>query len=185
MYFTVIDKQKYSYAIKLSLIVLVSLLLPKTLINSDIEYEVKASFFHHFSKSITWPNIANSNNFVIGVLGDSEIFEISQKIYKNSKILNKNVIFEKFTNLDKCGNCNILFISKDFSGDIEKVVTICQKNSVLSMGESKGLGEQGIMINFYFTYEGTTAFEINPKSIMQAKLDFDLHLLNLGKVVGG
>ncbi len=185
MYFTVKDKLKYSFIVRLSLIVLVTLMLPKTLFNSDIEYEVKASFFHHFSKSITWPNIEKSNNFVIGFLGDSKIFEISKNIYDNSKILNKNVILEKFNNIEKCGNCNILFISKDYSGDIAKVVTMCQKNSVLLMGESIGLGEQGVMINFYFTDKGTTAFEINPKSIMQAKLEFDLHLLNLGKVVGG
>ncbi len=166
------------------LAVLLFFIIPAFAYNSDLEYEVKAGFFKHFSKSFSWPELDKSKNFTIGVLGESKIYKISKRIYENTKLKNKIVTFKQYSDIRDCKDCHILFISKNYEGDLEEVINFCSKNSILSMGEKEGYGEKGVMINFFITSKGTTAFEINPREIIKAKLEFDLNILNLGTIVG-
>jgi hypothetical protein len=46
------------------------------------------------------------------------------------------------------------------------------------------MARKGIMINFFVTDDGKLSFEINPRAIRRAKLEFDLYILNIGVVVG-
>lgn len=177
-------KNKYSNSLKALIAVLFFVILPSSLFNSDIEYEVKAGFFKHFSKSFTWPESAKSKSFTIGILGNSKIYDIGKRIYKNSKLKNKKVVFERYDDVKECEDCHILFVSESYEGDLEPVIKLCRSKSILSMSETEGYGQQGIMINFFITSKGTTAFEINPRSIIKAKLEFDLNILNLGTIVG-
>ncbi len=175
----------YIKNIKNIITVLLIFLVPGILFVADIEYEVKAGFFKHFSKSFTWPpSVSDKQNFYIGVLGDSKIYDIGKRVYENTKLKGKKVEFKKYKNISELDYCHILFISKNYEGDLDSVVSICNSRSILSMSEKEDYGELGVMINFFITPKGTTAFEINPRSIIKAKLEFDLNILNLGTIVG-
>jgi hypothetical protein len=150
----------------------------------DIEYRVKSSFFQHFSKSITGFNYSDPDKFIIGVLGDSRITEVAKNMYKNTKINNKEVVIENYNSISQCKQCQILFISRKFDSDIDKIIQFCEKKSILTMAESEGMARKGIMINFFVTDDGKLSFEINPRAIRRAKLEFDLYILNIGVVVG-
>ena len=82
------------------------------------EYNVKAMFVLNFMKYVEWPEQDISQDFVIGVAGDSEIVEALQKLTVNRKE-NRKIIIEKVNPLVE-GNYRILIITRHEKNRIEE-----------------------------------------------------------------
>ena len=63
--------------------------------NPDQEANLKAAFIYNFTKYIDWGNYDKGNNFVIGVAGDSPIFESLQAIARVSRVNDKMIVVKK------------------------------------------------------------------------------------------
>jgi hypothetical protein len=139
------------------------------------EYNLKAAFIYRFTEYVDWGTI-NDENFTIEILGESAITEPLKEIVKDKKIKNKNVDVKEYHDINDIGQCEILFISKNYSGGIESALSKIGDKPVLIITEQKGDSEKGAHINFLIS-ENKLRFEINLKAITKAGLRISSQLL--------
>jgi hypothetical protein len=83
------------------------------------------------------------------------------------------------TNLRKCA---VLFIAATESNNLGQIMNDLKDNAVLTIGDTNGYAEQGVMVNFYFE-QNRVRFEINNDAAGRAKLKISSQLLKLARIV--
>jgi hypothetical protein len=146
------------------------------------DYTVQANIIYHFTKYIDWPAAKKSGDFVIGVLGDSPLYEELQKSLANKSVGNQRIVVRKLTSVETAENCHILFVSEDMSSSMKKVVAQTAGKSVLLVSEKDGLAKKGACINFIIVSD-RLKLEINKNTIQERNLSIASELLKLGKVI--
>lgn len=149
----------------------------------EMDYAVHANIIYHFTKYINWPDAKKSGDFVIGVAGDSPLFEkLKSLIGLNKMVGTQRIVIRKFSTSAQAFNCHILFIGEDESGNLKKIATATTGSSILLVTESDGLARKGSCINFVIV-DDRLKLEINKKNIEQRELHIATELLNLGTVI--
>jgi hypothetical protein len=146
------------------------------------EYEVKAAFIHNIAKFVEWPAappfsgsarlcLLGRDPFggTLGVLQGKQIGRLSWEI----------VPVSARTSLKEC---RVLFIAASESGNLDRILGSIGNYSVLTIGDSPGYAEQGVMVNFYLE-ENKVRFEINREAAARARLGFSSQLLKLARIV--
>lgn len=75
------------------------------------EYELKATFIHHFTRYIQWPHTEGLESFDIGILGQSEIVKHLEEIAKKKTVKNKKIVIKHSDNIEDIQDCEIVFVS--------------------------------------------------------------------------
>jgi hypothetical protein len=145
------------------------------------DYTVQANIIYHFTKYIDWPPAKKSGEFIIGVFGDSPLYEELQKSLANKSVGNQKIVIKKITSVEAI-DCHILFVSEEMSKNMKKIVTQTTSKSVLLVSEKEGLAKKGGCINFIIVSD-RLKLEINKTNIEQRNLSIASELLKLGKVV--
>jgi YfiR/HmsC-like len=173
---------------KSALLALLSLVMVQTIVlGSTIkldEYKAKSMIIYRVCKFTKWPQkdgINPTRPFIISILGklpaDSGI-EIPGKDYLGKrKILIRNV-----TILEDIDTSDVLFIAPSVSNRINSIIKYIGNKSILTVGDTEGLGESGVSINI-FRKGNKLNFEINPGAIKKANLHIHSQLFSMGKLV--
>ena len=146
------------------------------------DYAVHANIIYHFTKYIDWPENKKSGDFIIGVVGDSPVYDELKKNVDDKKVGDQKIRIHKFSVSATSFNCQILFISDDKSRSIKKIVAATAGTSILLVSETEGLAQKGACINFTIVADHLK-LEINKNNIEQRKLNIASELLQLGKIV--
>ena|SRR6185436_16767874 len=162
-------------------------LLLLALANNDsiaqtINYSVHANIIYRFTKYIDWPDDNKSGDFVIGIIGDSPIYDELKKTTAGKTIGNQKITVVKILSTQNIYNCHILFISDYERSYLKKVVTAKPNSSFLIVTEESGLCLKGACINIYEEDE-KMIMEINKKNIEKRGLHVAGELLALAKIV--
>jgi hypothetical protein len=148
-----------------------------------MDYAVHANIIYHFTKYINWPDDKKSGDFVIGVIGDSPLFEKLKNLIGLNKVVgSQHIVIRKISPSAQSFNCHILFIGEDESSSLKKIASGTASSSILLVTESEGLARKGSCINFIIA-DDRLKLEINKKNIEQRDLGIATELLNLGTVV--
>jgi hypothetical protein len=145
-------------------------------------YAVQANIIYHFTKYIDWPPSAKTGDFIIGVIGDTPLYEELKENIVNKKAGDQRIVVRKISSAESSYSCHILFISEDESNSIKKIVLRTTGIPVLLVSESEGLGQKGSCINFAIVSDHLK-LEINKNNIEQRGLSIASELLKLGKIV--
>lgn len=148
------------------------------------EYTLKAIWLGKFSHFIDWPNESeiNQDTLCIGIYETDPFKGIMEDIYHNRTIEGKPVKIKHLKSEENLKGIDILFIPKNKSKDISKILPHANENSVLLVGDSKGYAEKGVHINFYIS-DKRIKFEINESSIKKSGFFVSYRLLNIAKIV--
>ena len=149
------------------------------------ENVLKAAYLEHITRFIEWPHnqsVRDSTNFIIGVYGDAEFYNILKEVLKTKKVKNHKLEIIQILDFNKIELCDLCYISGIPESNIEKIMTIANKNGVLIMTESKNFGDSGVHINFYLK-DNKLKFEINKQSINSGKFKVSSLLLKNSKVI--
>jgi hypothetical protein len=168
----------------ISSFLLVLLLIPASLKlkAQQKNYSIQANIIYHFTKYIDWPPSSKNEEFVIGVMGDSPIFEELKDQIGHKLANGRKIIIKKYSSNSNLFNCHILFISEDESRNIRKIAKQTEQQSILLVSEEAGLAKKGSCINFIIVEEHLK-LEINKKNIEQRNLEIATELLQLGTIV--
>jgi hypothetical protein len=145
-------------------------------------YSIHANIIYHFTKYIDWPSAQKTGDFVIGVAGDSPLYEELKRTVANKKVGNQKIVIKKIRASSSFFNCHILFVSDDESESIKKIAARTTDTSTLIVSESEGLAQKGSCINFSIVSDHLK-LEINKNNIEQRNLSIASELLKLGKIV--
>jgi hypothetical protein len=145
-------------------------------------YAVHANIIYHFTKYIDWPNEKKAGDFIIGIAGDTPLYEELKRNLTNKKVGNQKIVIRKFSSSASSFNCHILFVSDEESNSMKKIASRTAGNSILLVSESEGLAEKGGCINFIIVSDNLK-LEINKNNIERRGLSIASELLKLGIIL--
>lgn len=149
--------------------------------------EMKAIYIKKISQLIDWPSGSLVNEtlvpFVICVVGNSELYsELSEK-YENEKIKNKRVMVYRAKTINEISDCNVMFISEDQEDVLDKILEFTFDKPILTISDTPGFAEEGVLFNYYLTERNTLRFEINQTAAKTSSLNISYQLYELAKIV--
>ncbi|MFH1371777.1 MAG: YfiR family protein [Planctomycetota bacterium] len=171
---------------------------PSTQSGQYKEYEVKAAFIYNFLKFVDWPKekMTNNKQIIIGVIGENP-FGSAADVFKNKKVEDRDVVLKYFEGLeeikkmsekDRTANeeslktCHLLFICPSEQKQVREITELLSKNGVLTVGDTDGFTESGVVINF-FMEDNKIRFNINLTAAEKSGLKIRSQLLRLAKKV--
>ena len=151
------------------------------------EYQAKAEFLERFTRFIEWPpdgGMADTSApFVTCVLGRDPFGAHLDSLAQTRRIKGKPVRVRRLQALADVAGCHLLFVAGSEAPSIERVVARTNGTPVLTVGDTRGFGEAGLLINFFAEGE-RIAFEVNEPAVHRSGLQFSSRLMSLARVLG-
>jgi len=148
----------------------------------ETDYAIHANIIYRFTKYIDWPENKKSGDFIIGIVGDSPLYDELKTFVTNKMVGDQKIVIKKFSASASSFNCHILFINEDESSNFKKITDNTSGIPTLIVSESDGLASKGSCINFVIEDEHLK-LEINKNNIEHRNLSIASELLKLGKIV--
>ncbi|MBU1775570.1 MAG: YfiR family protein [Gammaproteobacteria bacterium] len=171
---------------KRAFVILLGMVLATTCANARAdqpgEYEVKAAFIHNIAKFIAWPATTRTTGSLgLCVLGQNP-FDRSLDTLQGQAIGDKVWEISSVNLQSNLHKCNVLFISASESGNLGEVLIKTKGDAVLTIGDTSGYAERGVIVNFYLERD-KVRFEINNDAAERAGLKISSKLLKLARIV--
>ena len=131
-------------------------------------HEVYSMMVFNFVKYVQWPNDENKE-FVIGVVGNSEIYNTLNTWYAGKNKGNKVYVIKKFKDASEVNDCQVIFIDRSKSDQFEAIHAKVKGKGTLVVTDRSGLGSRGSCINFK-TVDDKLRFELNQHAIEASNL---------------
>ncbi len=121
---------------------------------------MKTMFIYGFTKNIEWPLNYKEGNFVIGVIGNSNLSSELNNLASTRRAGNQAIEIKKFQSASSIEKCHMLIVSPDHTSDFQEILNKVKNGSTLLITEKAGLARQGSAINF-IVQDNKQAFELN------------------------
>ena len=148
----------------------------------ETDYKIQANIIYRFTKYIDWPVNKKSGDFVIGVIGDSPLYEDLKGLTANKTVKTQKIVVIKMSPTASSYDCHMLFISEEESSSLKKIAGATTGAPILIISESDGLARKGSCINF-ITVDDHLKLEINKSNVEQRNLGIASELLELGIII--
>lgn len=147
------------------------------MVSAQTSARYQALFVYNFTRYIQWPT-NNSQEFVIGVLGKSDIYNELQALSANKRIGSNPITVKQFGSANEVGKCQILIISGEFSSQVTQLAAEFQSKNTLIITERSGLTKRGAGICFALE-DGKQKFEISKTNVTRNGLMINNQLLDM------
>ncbi len=143
------------------------------------EYQLKASYLYHFTKFITWPEVAtqSSDRFYLCVLG-KDPFGRALDALAGKPTGHGDIEVQRHSNAADMGHCHLTFISMPPGADRNTALSRLTREGSLTIGESPDFLERGGVMRFV-TVDDRVRFEVNESHIKRAGLTVGAKLLSV------
>jgi hypothetical protein len=131
-------------------------------------HEIYSMMMFNFIKYVQWPEVGNGE-FVIGIVGNADIYNTMNTYYKGSKLGTKTIVIKRVSTPTDADDCQVIFIDKTRSLDFDGYNNRVKGKSTLLITDKNGLGERGSGINFKVV-DNKLKFELNQRAIEGANL---------------
>ena len=148
----------------------------------ETDYKIQANIIYRFTKYIDWPINKKAGDFIIGIVGDSPLYDELKSLSANKTVGNQKIAVIKMSPSAGSYNCHILFIGEEESSSLKKIAILTAGAAILIISESDGLARKGSCINF-ITVDERLKLEINKSNVEQRNLGIASELLELGTIV--
>lgn len=172
--------------IKSGIVIMIVALCSAQNVRADLqphpEYEVKAAFIYNFLNLIDWPINQEFNDTInLCVVGKNQ-FGTTLENVDYSVIGNKTLTVKYVQSFQDIGDSNVVFVSSSEKRRLKQIHQTLTDTNVLTIGDTKGFAQQGVIINFYIK-DDNVHFEINVDAAKRAGLKISSKLLRLSKIV--
>lgn len=167
-----------------ALLAAVFLLLTNTAAAADspTEYEVKAAFVHNIAKFVEWPaSIGGKEVLRLCILGPGP-FSAAAEGLRGKPVGGRVWEVAPVNPRTNVKECNVLFIGAAETGNLPRLLDSLRGSPVLTVGDTKGYAERGVMVNFFLD-QNKVRFEINNEAAGRAGLKISSQLLKLARIV--
>jgi hypothetical protein len=132
-------------------------------------HEIHAQMMFNFIKYIQWPNEAEGGDFVVGVMGDDDLFNTLKGWYDGKAKGAKKYVIKKLAAADEAATCAVVYLGKSKNKEFENIKTASTGKPILTITDSFNLGQKGSCINFK-VIDGKLKFELNQASVTSSSL---------------
>lgn len=146
------------------------------------DYKVHANIIYRFTKYIQWPENKQSGDFVIGIIGDSPLYEELSALTANKSVGDQRIIVKRLSESAASYSCQMLFISEEESRTLKRIAALTADRPVLLITEENGLAKKGACINFIIV-DDRLKLDINKNNVLSRNLDIASDLLKLATII--
>lgn len=132
-------------------------------------HEVYSMMVFNFTKYVQWPDHGASGEFVIGVIGNNEVYSTLTAWYGGKARGTKTYTIKQFSSASDVTECHVIFIDKSKSTEFESINNRVKGKGTLIITDKNGLGEKGSGINFKMV-DNKLKFELNQKALEASNL---------------
>jgi hypothetical protein len=150
--------------------------------NKEKVNQLKAAFIYNFIKYVQWPEDVDGDVIHVGILGDDPLAKPLREIAKKRKVKGKRLEVQIFSDGQPFHPCEIIFVSANRVDDLDTFREELEASHVLLIGDTKGLVEKGVAINFVLLKD-RLRFEVSQKALKRAKLVIGAQMLKLAILV--
>ena len=115
--------------------------------NTDVE-QIQAMYIYNFIKHIQWPENSVKSEFVIGVYGNSNIYQHLLNYTKGKSLGQKKIRIVQISSLDQAVNCQLLVVTQQKSSQMNSIVNHPNLKNTLIVGDKPGTIAEGGAIEF-------------------------------------
>jgi YfiR/HmsC-like len=145
-------------------------------------HEVHAAMLYNFIKYVQWPNEAEGGEFVVGVMGEDDVFNTLKTWYDGKPKGSKKYVIKKLNAANEAASCQVVYLGKGKSGQFENIKSSVSGKSILTITDGNGLGQKGSCINFKVV-DGKLKFELNQATVNSANLKVAGQLSSMAIVI--
>lgn len=145
-------------------------------------HEIHSMMLFNFMKYIQWPNEAEGGEFVIGILGEDDVFNTMKTRYDGKPKGTKKYVVKKLANAAEASTCQVVYLGKYKSKEFEAIKAAVAGKPILTITDSNNLGQKGSCINFKVV-DGKLKFELNNASLTGAALKVSSQLTSMAIVI--
>ncbi|HET8861089.1 YfiR family protein [Marivirga sp.] len=146
------------------------------------KYRFHKVFFYSFTKYIEWPAEKKKGDFIIGVVGESEIIPLLKEMAEIKKVGDRNIKVVQLEQVKKGEYFHILFVPSEQNQNFPSIKTALNGEPCLLVTESEGMAKKGSMINFK-DVDGKLKFEMNTKILESTGLKVSQELTRFGEEI--
>src|ERR1041385_7928724 len=145
-------------------------------------HEIHAAMIYNFMKYVQWPDDGNPGEFVVGVLGEDNVFNTLKNYYDGKPKGAKKYAIKKLADASEAATCSVVYIGKNKSKEFDNVKNAIVGKPILTITDSFNLGKKGSCINLKVV-DDKLKFEINQNSINSASLKVASQLTNMAIMI--
>jgi YfiR/HmsC-like len=145
-------------------------------------HEMHAMMLYNFIKYIQWPNEGDGGEFVVGVMGEDDVFNTLKAWYDGKPKGTKKYVIKKLTSAAEAGDCQVVYLGRNKNKEFENIKGATTGKSILTITDSYNLGQKGSCINFK-VMDGKLKFELNQASVSGANLKVSGQLSSMAIVI--
>jgi hypothetical protein len=146
-------------------------------------HEIHAAMLYNFIKYVQWPNEAEAGEFVVGVIGEDNVFNTLKGWYEGKpKGATKKYVIKKLSSAAEAADCQVVYVGKSKSREFENIKNNTLGKPILTITDGNGLGEKGSCINFKVV-DGKLKFELNQSSVTSSNLKVSNQLSSMAIMI--
>ena len=176
------DKNRRNRLFRIIIFLNILLLFPLFQAWAQNTYAIHANIIYRFTKYINWPDDKKSGEFIIGVVGDTPLYDELKNFTVNKSAAGQPIVVKKFSSSAAAYNCHILFVSDEESGSVKRIAACTAGTPTLLVSETEGVIRKGSCINFVVV-DDHLKLEISKVNIEKRGLEIATELLSLGIIV--
>jgi len=145
--------------------------------------KVEVAFVHNIAKFVEWPAAGGAKGALrLCVLGQGPFGKAAENLLRDKPIGNMVWSVVPVNTRANLKECQVLFIEASEAGALQRLLGSLTGSPVLTVGDTDGYGEQGVIVNFYLEQE-KVRFEINNDAAGRGGLKISSQLLKLARIV--
>jgi hypothetical protein len=131
--------------------------------------QAQSMFIYNFSRLIQWPSGSMTGEFIIGVIGDNEVYSSLSSFVANKKVGSQSIVVKKFDDPQSISRCQILFVGDSKIAKLSEVINKIQGFNSLLITEKRGMINSGSAIDFILV-EDKLKFVMNTENAVKYNL---------------
>jgi hypothetical protein len=132
-------------------------------------HEIHAAMLYNFIKYVQWPDEGTGGEFVVGVIGEDNVYNTLKQWYDGKPKGSKKYVIKKLSSSAEASGCQVVYVGKSKSREFENVKNTVNGKSILTITDGNGLAEKGSCINFK-VINGKLRFELNQGVVTSSNL---------------
>lgn len=141
----------------------------------------KALYMFNFTKYIEWPQVKQSGDFVIGVVGSSAIIDELNAIAQRKAVGSQSIKVREVSSSDDLTKFHIVYVCESKSDQAASIATKIKGKGVVLITDKPGMASKA-GIN-YIKKDGKQSFEICKRLLTEEGVTASAQLLALGTAV--
>jgi hypothetical protein len=130
---------------------------------------IRANYLYQFANNSDWPAEHKKGPFVVGVVGNGDVFDIMAAKYASKPIGSQLLTIIKGGEVNTSQHVHVLFVDRSKKTEIARYVKDFKGKNTLIVTNWEGALSQGAHINF-LSIDGSIRFEMNKAGMLESAI---------------